>query len=165
MPAESAFNQEKERSLEEECDDDNGNGMLGDSAVNQVEKTSQNENDDNIAADSAANQVENASLKEGDEEEEDDDDDHGDDKVPSQLQNELLGKIIDFALTGTEISLPIVPFVILVINLRHLLVVISVGSQESVTAITKLHIMATIACGNCAKNLAHAADLYWLLKR
>ena len=101
LPADSAFNQEKERSLKEECDyDDNDNGMLADSAVNQVEETSQNENVDNIAANSTANQVENASHKEGN----NDNDDHGDDKVPSQLSNEVLDKIIDFALTGTEIS-------------------------------------------------------------
>ena len=93
---------------------------------------------------------------------------HTPDKTHFQLPNEVLDKIIDFALTGTEFSVIttyIVPFVSLVIALNDLQVIISVGFHKTVTTIGSLHVMATIACASYAKNLAQAADFYWLLNK
>ena len=90
------------------------------------------------------------------------------DKAHFQLPNEVLDKIIDFALTGTEFSVIttyIVPFVSLVIALNDLQVIISVGFHKTVTTIGSLHVMATIARASYAKNLAQAADFYWLLNK
>ena len=75
------------------------------------------------------------------------------DKAHFYLPNEVLDKIIDFALTGAEFSVITtytVPFV---------------GFHKTVTTIGSLHVIATIACTSYAKNLAQAADLYWLLNK
>ena len=65
------------------------------------------------------------------------------DKAHFQLPNEVLDKIIDFALTGTEFSVIatyIVPFVSLVIALNDLQIIISVGFHKTVTTIGSLHV-------------------------
>ena len=59
------------------------------------------------------------------------------------------------------LSLAIVPFV-RVMALNDKQVIVSAGFHKTVTTIGSLHVMATIACTSYAKNLAQAADLYWL---
>lgn len=84
-----------------------------------------------MSADSAASQAVKGSVKQG----EGESDNYIDDEAPKRLPNELLDKIINFALTGTELmlSLPLV-LVSSVIALNVSQVVISAASHESVTA-------------------------------
>lgn len=85
-----------------------------------------------MSADSAASQAVKGSVKQG----EGESDNYIDDEAPKRLPNELLDKIINFALTGTELmlSLPLVLFVSSVIALNVSQVLISATSHESVTA-------------------------------
>ena len=85
-----------------------------------------------MPADSDASHAVKGSVKQG----EGESDNYIDDEAPKRLPNELLDKIINFALTGTELllSLLLVLFVSSVIALNVSQVVISVASHESVTA-------------------------------
>ena len=61
----------------------------------------ENDNDDHdMSADSATSQAVKGSIKQG----EGESDNYDDDEAPKRLPNELLDKIINFALTGTELS-------------------------------------------------------------
>ena len=61
----------------------------------------ENDNGDHdMSADSAASQAAKGSVKQG----EGESDNYDDDEAPKRLPNELLDKIINFALTGTELS-------------------------------------------------------------
>ena len=103
MPAESVNYVQRGNHNEIDDNDENNDDEIAANATKQAEeiREMENDNDDHdMSAESAASQAVRGSVKQG----EGESDNYDDDEAPKRLPNELLDKIITFALTGTELS-------------------------------------------------------------
>ena len=99
MPAESVNYVKRGNHNEIDDNDEDNDDEIAGNATKQAEEIREmkNDNDDHdMSAESAASQAVRGSVKQGEGE--------SDNYAPKRLPNELLDKIITFALTGTELS-------------------------------------------------------------
>ena len=99
MPAESVKYVQRGNHNEIDDKDEDEDDEIAENATTQAEEIREmkNDNDDHdMSADSAASQAVRGSVKQGEGE--------SDNYAPNRLRNEVLDRIITFALTGTELS-------------------------------------------------------------